>query len=138
MNFICLILQTPATSKRDAAEPEFRRRPGTDGLHGVMYEQKMAAFLFARALHKTEEFLLSSNVDDAGAFDDLVFRYRLKGSDVWKTCFIQLKHKEKQDTTKEKEKEGKTRRKRKEGTAKKKEIEGTNNYKEIEGTNEQK
>ena len=53
----------------------------------------MAAFLFARALHKTEEFYLASNVDAAGAFDDLVFRFRLKDPDVWKTCFIQLKHK---------------------------------------------
>ena len=53
----------------------------------------MAAFLFVRALHKTEEFYLASNVDGAGAFDDLVFRYRLREPDVWKTCFIQLKHK---------------------------------------------
>jgi ankyrin repeat protein len=29
----------------------------------------------------------------AGAFDDVVFRYRLREPDVWKTCFIQLKHK---------------------------------------------
>jgi len=32
-------------------------------------------------------------VDGAGTFDDLVFRYRLREPDVWKTCFIQLKHK---------------------------------------------
>jgi hypothetical protein len=93
MNFICLTQQHPATSKSDAAVHEFRRRPGMDGLHGMMYERKMAAFMFARALHKTEEFFLASNVDGVGAFDDLVFRYRLKGSDVWKTCFIQLIHK---------------------------------------------
>ena len=54
----------------------------------------MAAFLFARALKRTEQFRLASNVDGAGAFDDLVFRYRLREPDVWKTCFIQLKHKE--------------------------------------------
>jgi len=53
----------------------------------------MAAFLFARAVHKTEEFYLASNVDGAEAFDDLVFRYKLREPDVWKTCFIQLKHK---------------------------------------------
>jgi hypothetical protein len=53
----------------------------------------MAAFLFARALNETEEFRLASNVEGAGAFDDLVFRYRLRDPDVWKTCFIQLKHK---------------------------------------------
>jgi hypothetical protein len=39
-----------------------------------MYEFKMAAFLFARVLNKTEEFRLASNVDRAEAFDDLVFR----------------------------------------------------------------
>ena len=32
-------------------------------------------------------------MDGAGAFDDLVFRYRLRESNIWKTCFIQLKHK---------------------------------------------
>ena len=47
----------------------------------------MAAFLFARALHKTEEFRLAPNVDGLGAFDDLVLRYRLREQpDVWKTC----------------------------------------------------
>jgi hypothetical protein len=54
----------------------------------------MAAFLFARALNETEEFQLASNVDGAGAFDDLVFRYKLRDRSIWKTCFIQLKHKE--------------------------------------------
>jgi len=60
----------------------------------------MAAFLFTRALNKTEEFYLASNVDGAGAFDDLVFRYRLREPDVWKTCFIQLKHKKCEGTIK--------------------------------------
>jgi hypothetical protein len=27
-------------------------------------------------------------------FDDLLFRYRLREPDVWKSCFIRLKHKE--------------------------------------------
>jgi hypothetical protein len=53
----------------------------------------MAALLFARALNKTEEFQLASNVDGAGDFDDLVFRYRMREAGIWKTCFIQLKHK---------------------------------------------
>jgi len=53
----------------------------------------MAAFLFARALNKTKDFKLASNIDGAGNFDDLVFRYELKESHVCKTCFIQLKHK---------------------------------------------
>ena len=59
----------------------------------------MAAFLFARALHKTDEFHLASNADGAGAFHDSVFRYRLRKRDVWNTCFIQLKHKISERTT---------------------------------------
>jgi ankyrin repeat protein len=55
----------------------------------------MAAFLFARALNRTAEFKLVSNVGGAGAFDDLVFRYRVRNTNVWKTCFIQLNHKDK-------------------------------------------
>ena len=58
-----------------------------------MYGVKTASFLFARALNRTEEFRLASNLDGAGAFDDLVFRYRLRESSIWKTYFIQLKHK---------------------------------------------
>jgi len=65
-----------------------------------MYGVKMAAFLFARALHKTEDFQLASNVDGAGAFDDLVFRYRLREPAVWKTCFVQLKHRRSDSTIK--------------------------------------
>jgi len=60
----------------------------------------MAAFLFARALHKAKEFYLASNVDGAGAFDDLVLRYRMREPDIWKTCFIQLEHKKHEGTIK--------------------------------------
>jgi hypothetical protein len=67
----------------------------------VQYEIRIAALLFARGLNRTEEFHLASNMDGAaGAFDDLVCRYRLKGQSVCKTCFIQLKHKEKIHTIK--------------------------------------
>jgi len=45
-----------------------------------------------------QDFCLASNVDGDGAFDDLVFRYRLREPDVWQTCFIQLKHMKKQGT----------------------------------------
>jgi hypothetical protein len=61
----------------------------------MLYETKLAASLLARALQKAAEIRLASNVDGLEAFDDLVFRYRLKESHVWKTCFLQLKHKEK-------------------------------------------
>ena len=86
--------QEPSVKTQSAAaRPKFQRRPGTYGQHGELYEVKMAELLFARALNKTQEFRLASNVDGVGAFDDLVFRYRLKKPDVWKTCFLQLKHK---------------------------------------------
>jgi len=78
--------ETSATSESGDGSPKFIRRSGTGGQHGVLCEIKMAAFFFARTLRKTEEFHLASNVDGAGAFDDMVFRYRLKEPDVWKTC----------------------------------------------------
>jgi hypothetical protein len=65
-----------------------------------MYEVKMGLFLFVTALNKTEKFRLASNIDRAGAFDDLLFGYRLGETDVWKTCFIQLKHKKNRVTIK--------------------------------------
>jgi len=73
--------------------PKFNRKTGTDVMHGGRYEISMVAFLFARGLHRTEEFYLASNLDGVGALDDLVFLYKLRNSNVWKTCFIQLKHK---------------------------------------------
>jgi len=84
---------TSATSESKDTDPEFSRRSGTDTLHGILYEMRTTAFLFVRALNNTEKFCLASNVDDLGAFDDVVFRFRLKDSEVWKTCLIQLKHK---------------------------------------------
>ena len=62
-------------------------------MHGGLYEISLAAFLYARALHWTEEFSLASNMEGVGALDDLVFKYKLRNSNVCKTCFIQLKHK---------------------------------------------
>jgi len=85
--------ETSAPTESDDALPKYHRRRGSVGLHGELYGVKTAAFLFARALNKTEEFRLASNVDGIGAFDDFVFRYKLKEPDVWKTCFIELKHK---------------------------------------------
>ena len=60
----------------------------------------MTAFLFARALHKTEELYLASNINSPGTFDGLVFRCSLRGPDVWKTCFVQFRHKKNVDRIK--------------------------------------
>jgi hypothetical protein len=64
-----------------------------------VFAVQTAAFLFARALNRTEDFRLASNLEGAGALDDLVFRYRLR-EDVWKTCFMQLKHRDNGGTIK--------------------------------------
>ena len=82
-----------AITQNPGALPKFRRRPGSLGLHSELYRVKTAEFLFARALNRAQEFRLASNVDGAGDFGDLVFRYKLREPDIWKTCFIQLKHK---------------------------------------------
>jgi hypothetical protein len=48
-------------------------------------------FLFARGLNNTEKFHLASNVDGAaGAFDDVLFKYKLKEQDVCKNVSYNL------------------------------------------------
>jgi hypothetical protein len=75
------------------ALPEYTKRPGTGGQHGELYEKRIASLLFARGLNRTDEFHLASNMGGAaGAFDDLVFKYKLKGQSDCRTYFIQLKH----------------------------------------------
>lgn len=86
--------ETSATPQHGETLPKYKKRPGSVGLHGELYGPRVASYLFARGLNKTKDFHLASNIDGAaGVFDDLVFRYRLEEQDIWKTCFIQLKHK---------------------------------------------
>ncbi|XP_021941586.1 uncharacterized protein LOC110840682 isoform X2 [Zootermopsis nevadensis] len=85
---------TPATTLYDGVLPMYKKRRGSSALHRELYVIRVASFLFAQGLYKSEEFHLASNVDFAEDFDDVVFKYRLKGQDICKTCFIQLKHKE--------------------------------------------
>jgi hypothetical protein len=42
--------------------------------------------------------ILSSKVDGLEAFDELLIKHRLIEYDIWKTCFMQLKHNEKEGT----------------------------------------
>jgi ankyrin repeat protein len=55
-------------------------------MKGELYEVKMAALLLARALNRSEDFYLASNMEAAGQFDDIVFKLQDK------TAFIQLKY----------------------------------------------
>ncbi|KDR20043.1 Serine/threonine-protein phosphatase 6 regulatory ankyrin repeat subunit B [Zootermopsis nevadensis] len=68
--------ETPATTMHDGVLPKYKKRSGSVGLKGELYGIRLASFLFARGLSKTEEFHLASNVDGAGALDDVVFKYR--------------------------------------------------------------
>ncbi|XP_052564608.1 uncharacterized protein LOC128093080 [Culex pipiens pallens] len=70
------------------------KRPGTASILGQWYESKLLALVLFRALHwdRIAEFYLATNVDDAGAFDDLVVRYRTVGG-VDRLVFLQAKHK---------------------------------------------
>ncbi|PNF16237.1 hypothetical protein B7P43_G14914, partial [Cryptotermes secundus] len=86
--------ENSAMPQNGAALPKYKRRAGTVSLHGELYGPRVASYLFARGLNRTKEFYLASNIDGAaGVFDDLVFRYKPEEEDIWKTCFIQLKHK---------------------------------------------
>jgi hypothetical protein len=59
---------------------------GCANMKGELYEVKVAALLFARALNSSEDFYLATNMEAAGKFDDIVLKIRDKAA------FIQLKH----------------------------------------------
>ncbi|XP_069687356.1 uncharacterized protein [Periplaneta americana] len=71
----------------------FEKRDGTADGAGQRFEVKILVFLFLRALNKRRNFRIASNMNHCGAFDDVVFQYKL--DDVWETSFLQLKHKKK-------------------------------------------
>lgn len=82
-----------ASSRRSPVLTYFKR-PGTASILGQWYESKLLALVLFRALHwvRIAEFYLATNVDDAGAFDDLVIRYRTAGGIDRLVC-LQAKHK---------------------------------------------
>ncbi|XP_069681555.1 uncharacterized protein [Periplaneta americana] len=73
--------------------PTFSKTKGFADGGGQEYEIKVAALLFLRALQHAQKFYIATNMEDAGAFDDLVITYKLKHSAQWNSCFVQLKHK---------------------------------------------
>lgn len=66
--------------------------------HGPIYQTKLLALFVKRALNEKLEFSLASEMEDAGALDDIVFKYKESNEKVWR--FIQAKHK--QDIKKDK------------------------------------
>ncbi|PNF42062.1 hypothetical protein B7P43_G10993 [Cryptotermes secundus] len=67
----------------------YRKTHGSVNISGQLYEIKMVALLFARALNGTKDFYLASNMESADKFDDIVFKLHDK------TAFIQLKYRSK-------------------------------------------
>ncbi|EDS37724.1 predicted protein [Culex quinquefasciatus] len=84
--------------KLDSNEPAFSatyiKRPGTSAISGQLYETKLLALALFRLVHDSQipSFYLGTNLDEAGAFDDVVLRYRIGGRD--RVLFLQAKHKE--------------------------------------------
>ncbi|PSN47946.1 hypothetical protein C0J52_10325 [Blattella germanica] len=76
----------------EAEEKTFTKTSGFANMTGELYEVKMLALMFLRALHTNLDFCLASNMKSAGCFDDIVFR---SGE---RTVFLQLKHKDKRKT----------------------------------------
>jgi ankyrin repeat protein len=64
----------------------YKKTQGSANMKGELYEVKMTALLLARALNRSENFYLASNMKAAGKFDDIVFKLEDK------VAFIQLKY----------------------------------------------
>ncbi|XP_075980750.1 uncharacterized protein LOC142979605 [Anticarsia gemmatalis] len=75
---------------------KYRKRDHTTGLSGQLYETKVLTLILFRALnHKNiQEFVLGTNIDGVGAFDDIVLSYKTNDSDKHRALFIQVKHKD--------------------------------------------
>lgn len=80
----------------------FRKRNGTAGIGGQLYETKLLTLILHRLLNDDtiEEFVLGTNIDGLGAVDDIVLRYKKKHSRKSTIIFLQAKHKD--DPTKHK------------------------------------
>lgn len=74
--------------------PTYIKRSGTGSILGQFYETKLLSLVLFRALDRKHitSFNLATNVDEAGAFDDIVMQYTENGTD--KCFFLQAKHKE--------------------------------------------
>ncbi|KAJ8704058.1 hypothetical protein PYW07_013352 [Mythimna separata] len=74
----------------------YKKRDGTSGIQGQLYETKLISLIYFRMLHDNgiKQFSLATNRDDTGAFDDISFKANVKGFDKPLAVFIQAKHRE--------------------------------------------
>lgn len=77
----------------------YQKRTGTSGLGGQLYETKLLSLILLRLLkdNDVKEFHLGTNVDGIGAFDDIVFRYKINELEKPKIVFVQAKHRDEPD-----------------------------------------
>ncbi|KAJ8733518.1 hypothetical protein PYW08_001816 [Mythimna loreyi] len=74
----------------------YKKRPGTFGIQGHLYETKLLSLIYFRALHddNIQKFYLATNVDKLGSFDDICFRVKVNQIEKPLTVLIQAKHRE--------------------------------------------
>ncbi|KAJ8715228.1 hypothetical protein PYW08_005209 [Mythimna loreyi] len=74
----------------------YQKRAGTSGLSGQLYETKLLSLILFRALYVQEvkSFTIATNVENMGAFDDIVFRFNSNKGDKPKIMFVQAKHRD--------------------------------------------
>uniref|UniRef100_A0A2A4JRS3 NACHT domain-containing protein n=1 Tax=Heliothis virescens TaxID=7102 RepID=A0A2A4JRS3_HELVI len=75
----------------------YTKRTGTSGLSGQLYETKLLSLILFRALYVQDvnKFVMATNVEGMGAFDDIVFRYYSNNNNNKpKIFFIQAKHRD--------------------------------------------
>lgn len=79
----------------------FNRRQGTSGIRGQLYEIELLMLLLLEGMKKKEDkelenFRLATNMEEAGDFDDVVFKYKYNegGEEKSKIIFLQAKHRQ--------------------------------------------
>ncbi|KAJ8704034.1 hypothetical protein PYW07_013328 [Mythimna separata] len=74
----------------------YKKRAGTSGIQGQLYETKLISLIYFRLTHgdSVEQFSLATNRDDIGEFDDVCFIANIKGFDKPLAVFLQAKHRE--------------------------------------------
>ncbi|CAH1642525.1 unnamed protein product [Spodoptera littoralis] len=75
---------------------QYKKRSGTSGIQGQLYETKLTSLINFRALHNDtiESFHLATNIDEIGTFDDICLRIKVSEFDKPLAIFIQAKHRE--------------------------------------------
>ncbi|XP_069672165.1 uncharacterized protein [Periplaneta americana] len=79
----------PGTSKLQ----KYKKRSNTSNMDGELFEVYVTMYLFIKGMFETNGFYLATNLDNAGAFDDIVFKFKDKKTNEERICFLQLKYK---------------------------------------------